>query len=253
LQCLFPSNYLQLNRSAPAHAASGEDQSAGDVVLFVTVVVADLVCATSCSGSADDSWVASGSTSVTDASACSNGHAVDSPGAGLQVTRGGGPHDVAVAESHSVSSAAVSSRNTSWVPVALSSVVSEDGLSVSVAGAWAARAAADSTGGHVGLAVAVTVGDRVHAAGTSGNSASVVAAVSSPVGLHGKSGGAPSATHDASSSAGGPQVPWVDAVLAVAIGVSHGVAASADNTGNPTGVPPATSTPVAHHGGSTSV
>jgi len=190
---------------------------------------------------------------VTDASAGSNGHAVDSPGAGAQVTCGGGPHHVTVAESHNVSSAGISSRNTSWVPVALSSVVSVDGLSVSVAGAWAARAAADSAGGHVGLAVAVTVDDRVHAAGTSGNSASVVAAISSPVGRHGKSGCAPSATHDASSSAGGPQVPWVDAVLAVTISVGHGVTASADDTGNPTGIPPATSSPVAEHGGSTSV
>lgn len=244
---------------APAHAAAREDQTSGDVVFLVTIVVTDLVCATCCACSADLGRVATGSASVPHSSNGSNVHASaeGSEGAGSHVTCGRGPHCVTVSESHNVSSAGVSSGNASCVPEALSSVVSEDSRSSSVAGAWAVRACPDSAGGHVCLPVAVAVDDRVHTACACGDSSSVVTAISSPVGADGISGRAPdvgtSSAYLTSSSGSSPQVPWVNASLCVTIGVSNGVTASAANTGNPSGVPPATSSPVAHHTGSSSV
>lgn len=161
------------------------------------------------------------------------------------MARGGGPHDVAVGESDGVS-ARSRGGDAAGIPVTLASVVTVDHLAGSVSGAWAHGAGPDAACWDVRLPVTVTVGDRVHATDASGNASSVVPSVSSPVGADRTSGCATAAPYSALSSASTTQVPWVDAVLGVSVGVSDGVAACAPDSSHNTSIPPATASPVAH-------
>jgi len=161
------------------------------------------------------------------------------------VARGGGPHDVAVGKSDGVSGRS-RGGDAAGIPVTLASVVTVDHLANSVPGAWAHGAASDAACWDVRLPVTVTVGDRVHATDASGNASSVVPSVSSPVGADRTSGCASAAAYDATSSLGTTQVPWVDAVLGVSVGVSDGVAACAHDALHNTSIPAATASPVAH-------
>lgn len=163
------------------------------------------------------------------------------------MARGGGPHDVAVGKSDGVSGRS-RSGDAAGIPVTLASVVTVDHLADSVPGRWAHGARSDAACWDVRLPVSVTVGDRVHASDASGDASSVVPSVSSPVGADRTSGCAAAAPYSALSSAGTTQVPWVDAVLAVSVGVSDSVAACAPDSGHNTSIPAATASPVAHDG-----